>query len=136
MKLGEEQIEAVIKSIQNKLYIITGFPGTGKTTIVQCILFIFDSLHADESINYYDSGDDDNISDISDTENDTILPYVKINKYPEKKNIAILAPTGLAYVGIRNKCCGITDTDVDKNGNYNQTISGTCHRSLFHTFKI
>lgn len=136
MQLGEEQIEAVIKSIQNKLYVITGFPGTGKTTIVQCILFIFDSLHADESINYYDSGDDDNISDISDAENDTILPYVKINKYPEKKNIAILAPTGLAYVGIRNKCCGITDTDVDKNGNYNQTISGTCHRSLFHTFKI
>ena len=42
--LHEKQIEAVKASIENGVQIVTGGPGTGKTTIVKCILHIFKNL--------------------------------------------------------------------------------------------
>jgi hypothetical protein len=39
-KLNIKQREAVITHFTNRLSIITGFPGTGKSTIVECILYI------------------------------------------------------------------------------------------------
>ena len=38
--LGEEQINAVLTSASNKLSVITGGPGTGKTTVLDCLLTI------------------------------------------------------------------------------------------------
>ena len=38
--LGEEQIKAVMNSASNKLSVITGGPGTGKTTVLDCLLTI------------------------------------------------------------------------------------------------
>lgn len=40
VKFSEGQIEALIGSINNNIHIITGGPGTGKTTIIKCILNI------------------------------------------------------------------------------------------------
>lgn len=42
--LNEEQRHAVRNSFTKKLSIITGFPGTGKSTIVECILYIRNEL--------------------------------------------------------------------------------------------
>lgn len=40
VKFSEDQIEALVGSIKNNIHIITGGPGTGKTTIIKCILNI------------------------------------------------------------------------------------------------
>ena len=42
--LAEKQIEAVKTGIENKVMVITGGPGTGKTTIINAILKIFSKL--------------------------------------------------------------------------------------------
>lgn len=44
IKLAEKQKEAIISSIQNKISIITGGPGTGKTTIIRAIIRIFRTM--------------------------------------------------------------------------------------------
>ncbi len=40
IKFHEEQINAIVGAINNGIYVITGGPGTGKTTIIKCILEI------------------------------------------------------------------------------------------------
>ena len=40
IKFNDDQIEAIIESIKNNFYIITGGPGTGKTTIIRAIVEI------------------------------------------------------------------------------------------------
>ena len=44
MTLAEKQIEAVKGAIKEKIMIITGGPGTGKTTIVNCIIKIYEKI--------------------------------------------------------------------------------------------
>lgn len=44
LKLAEEQKEAVSCAVQNKVHIITGGPGTGKSTITKAILAITEKL--------------------------------------------------------------------------------------------
>jgi exodeoxyribonuclease V alpha subunit len=46
IKLSEEQAQAVALALREKLVIITGGPGTGKTTIVSCILDLYQRLGA------------------------------------------------------------------------------------------
>jgi len=46
ISLAEKQIEAVQCSLESKVMIITGGPGTGKTTIIHAILKIFSALKA------------------------------------------------------------------------------------------
>ncbi len=43
--LHEKQAEAVKEAIENGVQIVTGGPGTGKTTIVKCILQVFKNLN-------------------------------------------------------------------------------------------
>ena len=44
MQFCHEQERAIIKSIENKVHIITGGPGTGKSTITKAIVLIFSKL--------------------------------------------------------------------------------------------
>jgi exodeoxyribonuclease V alpha subunit len=46
LTLSPEQIQAVTMALKEKILIITGGPGTGKTTIVSCILDLFRRLGA------------------------------------------------------------------------------------------
>jgi hypothetical protein len=166
--LSEEQKLAVVNSISNKFYIINGFPGTGKSTIVECILFVFKELdkaygvkhrvqtnlqtlqaqgadldflrflhtetddqnimlNTKDACEIVDSDDDEDVDCNTDADNSSqnATVYIKKCKYPESKNIAILAPTGLAYIGLQNKCMPET---------FNKVISGTCHRVSFIQF--
>lgn len=99
-KLEKEQRKSVIDSISNKLSIITGPPGTGKSEIVKCINYVFDKLNKN---------------------NDSQNKIWSVN--PD--NVSLLAPTGLAYINLKK---GV-DTKL-----YNEKISGTCHRFLYHTY--
>lgn len=42
--LHETQREAVVRAVNSGVSVITGGPGTGKTTIINCILFVLDAL--------------------------------------------------------------------------------------------
>jgi exodeoxyribonuclease V alpha subunit len=46
LELSPEQAEAVTAALKEKILIITGGPGTGKTTIVSCILDLYQGLGA------------------------------------------------------------------------------------------
>lgn len=43
-KLAGEQAEAVLASLSSRLSVVTGIPGSGKTTTASCILYIFAKL--------------------------------------------------------------------------------------------
>jgi len=45
MTLARNQVTAVRSALDNKMMVITGGPGTGKTTLTQAIIKIFDRLH-------------------------------------------------------------------------------------------
>ena len=115
--MTEEQVNAVKNSLLNKFNIILGFPGTGKSTIVKCILYIFSIFYKHNCISTMtrtttpleSSGDND----------------VNICKYPSPTNTSLLGPTGLSYVGLAAKC------GFD---NFSREISGTCHRVIYNQF--
>ena len=45
IKYNDEQKEAILKSIKNKLLVITGGPGTGKTTIIKAICKLYQNIN-------------------------------------------------------------------------------------------
>ena len=105
--LSVDQKTAVINAITNKFFIIYGFPGTGKSTIVECILFLFNKLNKEKNHNRnykHEEDDDDDDEDEEHDEEGQQVVFSKVAKYPEPKNISILAPTGLAYINLSNKC--------------------------------
>ena len=115
--MTQEQIKAIKNSIINKFNIILGFPGTGKSTIVKCILFIFSSFY--KKHREIIQGEDIDGGFKSESE------YCTEGKYPCSKNTSILGPTGLAYVGLASKC---------GNNHFNTAISGTIHRIIYNQF--
>jgi exodeoxyribonuclease V alpha subunit len=46
IRLAEKQVEAVSCALKNKVMVVTGGPGTGKTTIINAILKIFSKIKA------------------------------------------------------------------------------------------
>jgi hypothetical protein len=82
--LEEEQKNSVIKSIQNKLSIITGYPGTGKTEIVRCITSALHNLFAKNNSGSGDNNttsgsDNNNSTSSSDSENDNPFSEYEYN---------------------------------------------------------
>jgi exodeoxyribonuclease V alpha subunit len=45
-----EQQEAIIKAMENSVVVITGGPGTGKTTIINCIIKLFEKLNMEVTL--------------------------------------------------------------------------------------
>jgi exodeoxyribonuclease V alpha subunit len=126
--LDKEQKIAVKNALTNNLSIITGFPGTGKSSIVQCILYVLklinekhDNIFEDEE----EENEDEDEKEDEEEENST-------NKIFDNSNVSIMSPTGLAFVNIQKKCSYI------KNGKnvylFNPKISGTCHKILYNIF--
>ncbi len=50
IKMHENQIAAIENAVRYGVNIITGGPGTGKTTIIKCILFIFKKLNLNTTL--------------------------------------------------------------------------------------
>lgn len=48
--LGDEQKDAVIMALEQPMSVITGFPGTGKTTIQQVILALLDKVYGEKAV--------------------------------------------------------------------------------------
>jgi ATP-dependent exoDNAse (exonuclease V) alpha subunit len=155
--LEKEQKNSVIKSIQNKLSIITGYPGTGKTEIVRCITQALRNLfHKNSSVSKINSSSNGSVSSDDQSDNNTFSDYnfhdnknlredkseydepdkhdddceddtdEELNKYVDPKTIALLAPTGLAFLNLQKS--------IESN-NYNDKISGTCHKVLYNIFQ-
>jgi hypothetical protein len=135
-KLEEAQVNAVINSIINKINIITGFPGTGKSEIVKCILHVNNSLFKKNNSKLYL---DDNISDDNSSEDNSFDDWLNSSDYEDveeenepvecfidPKEICIMAPTGLAFLNISK--------NIPKNV-YSSKISGTCHRVVYNVFE-
>jgi len=133
-KLEDRQKEAVIKSLTHNVSVITGYPGTGKTTIVECILFIIHKL---------------NNHPINIVPNKTINCDTQNNIYYTNKYVSVLSPTGIAYVNIKDKCTRKCASDFglrckclrkcderkcDELLLFNPNISGTCYKRLHYTF--
>ncbi|UWF57855.1 ATP-dependent RecD-like DNA helicase [Staphylococcus hyicus] len=55
---AEAQKEALEAAMKNKMMILTGGPGTGKTTVIKGIVHLYATLHG-ISLNYDDYGDED-----------------------------------------------------------------------------
>lgn len=71
LSYGEEQFQAIKKAIHSKLMLLTGGPGTGKTTVIKGILKVYSEMH-EVSLNRHD--------------------YDKKDEYP----FILTAPTGRA----------------------------------------
>ncbi len=100
-----EQRNAIINAITNKLSIITGFPGTGKSSIVKCILFTINLINNNDIIN--------------------------TQKYVNS-NVSIMCPTGLAYINIKKKCSinGIQLFNGDISGTCHKTLYNTFYKII------
>jgi hypothetical protein len=121
--LNEQQKIAVINGINENFSIVIGYPGTGKTTITHCILWIYqklrlDTRHAINTDDFYDHTDNE-YSDNDSIDND----FNNNQKY--YSGISVLAPTGRAYLNIFNKL---------KFFNLDPDLSGTIHKSIHSSF--
>jgi hypothetical protein len=139
-KLEDDQKKAVIESLINKLNIITGYPGTGKTEIVKCILYVTNNLYKSNHgntkntcyINEENNNDEDSLNfddfmydEFDDTNEIKEMKEVEFNKYINPSTISLLAPTGLAFMNL-------STTQIYTQ--YNKDISGTCHRILYNKY--
>jgi len=150
--LEVDQKKSVINSVKNKLSIITGPPGTGKTEILKCINFVLYELYKrenplenidtnpvsqdedeeDEEDEEYEEDEEDEDDEIESYKYDNGSNIYDIcidcdennNKYINPREIGLIAPTGLAFINMNR---------AQEAKHYNNKISGTCHRLLYQT---
>jgi len=85
---NDKQEEAIISSISNYLTIITGGPGTGKTTILKAICKLYKEFNKDEITLLAPTGRAaKRMSDISNNASSTIHSFLKWNKDTDKYQI-------------------------------------------------
>ena len=121
IQFNKEQKLAVINGINENVSCIIGYPGTGKTTIAECIIWIYQRLGLDSkhkaNIDYlYDHND-------YDTNDESSHDLSNNRKYCS--GISVLAPTGKAQLNLFGK---LKKYDLDTK------ISGTIHKVLYSTF--
>jgi len=104
-KFDNIQKNAIIQILNNNFAILIGPPGSGKTDIVECVLYII-SIYEDEEFS------DEEFSDEEFSDEDVI-------------NISIMAPTGQAFNQISLRVL---------KKYYYKNISGTCHKILYNNF--
>lgn len=79
MTFHEEQKKAIMGAINNGVFVITGGPGTGKTTIIKCILEIFDSQRKIVSLSAPTGRAAKRMSDSTGKEAKTIHRLLEVN---------------------------------------------------------
>ena len=79
ISLHEEQIKAIKGAIQNGVYVITGGPGTGKTTIIKCILEILENMQKKVSLVAPTGRASKRMSDSTGREAKTIHRLLEVN---------------------------------------------------------
>ncbi len=77
--LHEEQIKAIKGAIGNGVYVITGGPGTGKTTIIKCILEILENMQKKVSLVAPTGRASKRMSDSTGREAKTIHRLLEVN---------------------------------------------------------
>ena len=157
-KLEPEQRDSVIKSIKNKISIISGYPGTGKTEIVCCILHVIHKLYKKHSFKINDNPNtttsvtpntstvntdndgnpfanytytEDN-KDTDDTEGNTDHDDNSSDENAESEKYIDPKTIGLIAP------TGLAGLNLQKNiiaSHYNNKISGTCHKIILNVFQ-
>jgi exodeoxyribonuclease V alpha subunit len=141
--LDEEQKKAIENALINSLSVITGFPGTGKSSIVKCILFIISLINSEDIQECNEFSDDSSVEDSKeyslvdsdediDEESDEDIEKLSNKLQFVNSQVSIMTPTGLAYVNIKKKCSYIQDGKEILL--FNHKISGTCHKTLYNIF--
>ena len=135
--LDSEQKNAIKNMLTHMFSVVTGFPGTGKTSIIKCVLFVINSINQQELIisntDDYDinsTDDSDCSSEYTDNSNTILEDGHKILNSTTffNSDVSIMSPTGIAYINIKKKC------SIDDKLLFNPKISGTCHKTLYNTF--
>lgn len=88
IKLAEKQVNAVRASAQNGIVIITGGPGTGKTTIIKAILHLLNSIGISTALAAPTGRAAKRITDTCACEAKTIHRLLEINYLPTDDNEA------------------------------------------------
>ncbi len=155
--LEPEQKESVVKSVQNKLSIITGPPGTGKTEILKCINYCLYELYKienpDENIDTTsiidnreydedngDNGDEDEDEDEYDEDNgdngdedeDDLSVTSDICIECDENNNKYINPRTISLMAPTGLAF-INMNRSQKAKHYNNKIAATSHRMLYHT---
>jgi hypothetical protein len=118
IKFNKEQKQAIINGINENFSIVIGYPGTGKTTIAQCIIWIYQELGFDKKHSI-------KISDFYDHTHRNNLEYEIFASNQFYSGISVLAPTGRAALNLTSKL---------KHFGLDPELSGTIHKSIYSTF--
>ena len=114
-KFDNIQKNAIIQILNNNFAILIGPPGSGKTDIVECVLYII-SIYEDEEIS------DEKFSDEEFSDNE--FSHEEFS-HEDVINISIMAPTGQAFNQIALRVL---------SKYYYKNISGTCHKILYNIY--
>lgn len=89
MTFHEEQKNAIIGAINNGVFVITGGPGTGKTTIIKCILEILTSQRKEVSLVAPTGRASKRMSDSTGREAKTIHRLLEVNAIQDDKSFFV-----------------------------------------------
>ena len=89
IKFHQEQKNAVIGAIQNGVFVITGGPGTGKTTIIKCILEILTNARKTVTLSAPTGRAAKRMSDSTGAEAKTIHRLLEVNQIQSEQSFFV-----------------------------------------------